>query len=103
MSSQIYAAYFQGPYQAGSVLTPGLVVVGMVFTPLPVASLPISVPWGVLGGTYTVTAVTQDPPPMQGGNGNPSVLASYPGDQITLSGGVGTVSAATLVHAYRVS
>jgi hypothetical protein len=94
MSAQLYAFYYQGPYQAGSVLTPGAVCVGMVFTPLPTGST--SVPWGVLGSDYTVTAVAPDP------HGNPSALASYPGDQVTLSGGVGTVSASTLASAYRV-
>ena len=94
MATQIYTQYWQGLGNA-ETLEYGIVTVGQVYTPRQFAST--GLPWGTLNTAYTVTAVSRDP------NGNANVLAEYPGDTVTLSGGIGVVAANTFTSAYRLS
>jgi len=108
--SVIYAQHFQGA--GGGALGFGPVAVGMVFMArgVPVTSYPsnpaptpfatsYSAPTqlGTIGTTYSVTAVIPDPA------ANPNVPGASPGDQVTLSDGVGTIAASQLSQFYRVS
>lgn len=106
----MHAMFYQGtspPYQ----LAMGPVTVGQTFTcvGLPATYLgsgpsnPAPVPFtaasvaptavGVVGSSYTVSALIADPAR------NPNVAGSCPGDQVTLST-IGTISTAQLVQFY---
>jgi hypothetical protein len=49
---------------------------------------------GTVGTSYNVTAITPDPAR------NQNVAGSYPGDTVTLDGGIGAISTAQLVQFY---
>jgi hypothetical protein len=87
----IFAYLWIGPYLTDAVQGYTWLNVGSVLQALAGSS------WGVAGTQYTITAVTPDP------HGNANVPASYPGDSVTLSGGIGVVFASTLVNSYLIS
>ena len=124
----IIAQYFQGANAATAVLAPGPVGVGMTFLAIqpagtlfpptselgplvnagqyPIATYQVTSPF-TLGTFYTVTAVIRDPManPDDPGMHNPNIddHVNDPGDTITLSGGIGTVSALVLAFTRRVA